>query len=296
MRHITTICVILRQFATARVADLCEFLAVYKSASFNAAAILFMAFISTTKFYKSVYKSTMPPRKPGKGRGKSSQQHQGKEQTVPVEPVFVSSEEGDFSVTEDEVSSVQSPPTDSGASFQSPTSTTPATVPTTPTSVPTTPTSLPTTPMSFPSTPTTVQTSTATTLTTVVSLPTTLESEVQIVPSTSTACTTSAARSSATNREETVQETTVAKPLGRRKKGSKERHFLFTRDNEDSIVQWWRENEFLYNPNLPQYSDKGLKDRTMREKTKEFGCTGKYFCINYLIKMIKILNIKILNI
>ena len=66
------------------------------------------------------------------------------------------------------------------------------------------------------------------------------------------------------------------KPLGRRKKGSTERHFLFTEDMEDQLIEWWREHEFFYNSELPLHKDKGLKHRLMAEKAKDFGCTSKY--------------------
>ena len=69
---------------------------------------------------------------------------------------------------------------------------------------------------------------------------------------------------------------TVPKPLGRRKKGSQERHFLFTEEQEDNLIDWWREHEYFYNSKHPSHKDKGLKDRLYRAKAAEFGCTSKY--------------------
>ena len=65
-------------------------------------------------------------------------------------------------------------------------------------------------------------------------------------------------------------------PRGRKKKKSEDRHFLFTPDVEDSIVEWWRDNEFLYNSEHPQHMDKGLKWRVIDRKAKEVGCLSKY--------------------
>jgi hypothetical protein len=66
-------------------------------------------------------------------------------------------------------------------------------------------------------------------------------------------------------------------PLGRRKKGTEgERHFLFTRDVEDDLIEWWRSHDFLYNNTLPDFLDKAKKDRTIEAKAKEIGCTSEY--------------------
>ena len=72
---------------------------------------------------------------------------------------------------------------------------------------------------------------------------------------------------------------TVAKPkpLGRKKKGSEERHFLFTEEMEEELVEFWREHPFLYNSADPRHKDKGLKDRLLRAKAEVFGCTSKYW-------------------
>ena len=72
-----------------------------------------------------------------------------------------------------------------------------------------------------------------------------------------------------------VQESAVDKdtPKGRRKKGSTDRYYLFTSEQEQNLVDWWKENEFLYNSTLNDYYDKGMKDRCLRAKAKEFGCT-----------------------
>ena len=66
------------------------------------------------------------------------------------------------------------------------------------------------------------------------------------------------------------------RPLGRRKKGSNERYHLFTMDEEDSIVEWWREREWLYNAAHPWHLDKGRKERAYARKAKELKCEGMY--------------------
>ena len=66
------------------------------------------------------------------------------------------------------------------------------------------------------------------------------------------------------------------RPLGRRKKGSNERFHLFTIAEEDSIVEWWREREYLYNAAHPWHSDKGKKERAYARKAKELKCEGMY--------------------
>ena len=63
--------------------------------------------------------------------------------------------------------------------------------------------------------------------------------------------------------------------LGRKKKNSEERMFVFTLDEEDEIVDWWRSHPILYNPRHPEFVDKGKKIRIIAKKAKEFGCTGK---------------------
>ena len=65
-------------------------------------------------------------------------------------------------------------------------------------------------------------------------------------------------------------------PLGRKKKNSQNRHFLFTHDVEDSVVDWWRDHEFLYNVNHPKHMDKGLKFRVIDAKAEEIGCSSEY--------------------
>ena len=65
------------------------------------------------------------------------------------------------------------------------------------------------------------------------------------------------------------------KRLGRKKKGSEERHFLFTVEEEDDLIEWWRDNSFLYDPTHPSHLDKGKKWRFYEEKAKDFGCTSK---------------------
>ena len=64
--------------------------------------------------------------------------------------------------------------------------------------------------------------------------------------------------------------------LGRKKKNSEERMFVFSLEEEDELVDWWRDHEYLYNPQHPLYIDKGRKDRVKEKKAKEFGCTSKY--------------------
>ena len=66
------------------------------------------------------------------------------------------------------------------------------------------------------------------------------------------------------------------RPLGRRKKGSTERFHLFTIAEEDSIVEWWREREYLYNAAHPWHLDKGRKERAYARKAKELKCEGMY--------------------
>ena len=63
------------------------------------------------------------------------------------------------------------------------------------------------------------------------------------------------------------------KRLGRKKKGSDERHFLFSPDQEDNLINWWLEHSFLYNTKDPLHLDKGRKWRLYAEKAKEFGCS-----------------------
>lgn len=67
-------------------------------------------------------------------------------------------------------------------------------------------------------------------------------------------------------------------PMGRKKKGSDTyRHFLFTKDIEDELIEWWRDNEFLYNSQLPEFMDKAKKDHTLEAKAKAIGCTSKLY-------------------
>ena len=66
-------------------------------------------------------------------------------------------------------------------------------------------------------------------------------------------------------------------PKGRRKKGSQtERHFLFTVEVEDELIDWWRQNPYLYNNTLPEFLDKGKKDRAYTAKAYQIGCTSEY--------------------
>ena len=71
------------------------------------------------------------------------------------------------------------------------------------------------------------------------------------------------------------QDTAPTKRLGRKKKGSNERLFLFTVDQEDDLIDSWKENEYLYNPQDPDHSDKGKKIRWYEERAKKYGCLVK---------------------
>ena len=65
-------------------------------------------------------------------------------------------------------------------------------------------------------------------------------------------------------------------PLGRRKKGSTDRYFVFSPAAEDNLIQWWKENPFLYDSTHPLSYDKGKKARALQDKAKDIGCTGEY--------------------
>ena len=72
--------------------------------------------------------------------------------------------------------------------------------------------------------------------------------------------------SSPVSNESTQEDIDV--PLGRRKKGSTERYFVFTVAQEDELIDWWREHEWFYNPEHPLAIDKGRKVRLYEERPK----------------------------
>ena len=70
--------------------------------------------------------------------------------------------------------------------------------------------------------------------------------------------------------------------LGQKKKGSDDRYFVFSPEQEDDLIEWWRSNTFMYDVTSDGSYDKGRKERAMAAKAKEFGCTGEY-CFKYFL-------------
>jgi hypothetical protein len=56
--------------------------------------------------------------------------------------------------------------------------------------------------------------------------------------------------------------------------------FLWSENNEDRLIELWRENPALYDTTLKSYHNRNTKDKILQEMCKELGCNGMYCIVN----------------